>query len=402
MNLLLIDDDPFVLKLLRLQLANLSLKRRGIKEVIACDSGEAALTELRRPDADIGLIICDLQMPETDGIEIVRHLVELHYAGGLVLISGEDQRILQAAERLARAHRLHVLGALNKPVTPEQLQRTLDRLLTRFEQGPPSTRKRYRADELAQAISAGRLINYYQPKVSLESGAVIGVETLVRWQHPDDGLVLPTQFMAAAEQDAVIDELAREVLSEALIQARRWQDDGLELKIAVNVSMANLAELRFPDWLAGEALAAGVPLSVLVLEITESQLMHDPRAALDILARLRLKHIGLSIDDFGTGYSSLMQLRDLPFTELKIDYGFVHGAYQDSAQGAILEASLGLARQLDIAAVAEGVEDLADWNHLRALGCQLAQGHFIGRPMPADEFGCWLNEWEARRQRLVA
>jgi EAL domain-containing protein (putative c-di-GMP-specific phosphodiesterase class I) len=340
-------------------------------------------------------------MPEMDGVELVRHLVRIGYAGSLVLVSGEDDRILQTAEKLAKAHRLRVLGALHKPVSPDQLRQMLDGKLSSAA-APRTARKSYEPDELRQAIADGQLENHYQPKVELISGAIAGVETLVRWRHPRDGLVFPDQFIATAEEHGLIDDLTRAVLTAALRQAHLWQDAGLQLHVAVNVSMDNLAALDFPDFVAREADAAGVAVSSLVLEVTESRLMKDPLAALDILTRLRLKRIRLSIDDFGTGHSSLAQLRDIPFDELKVDRGFVHGACRDASLKAIVEASLGMARQLGMKTVAEGVEDQADWHFLHAAGCDLAQGYLIAKPMPAADLAGWMAGWESLRLKLEA
>ena len=166
--------------------------------------------------------------------------------------------------------------------------------------------------------------------------------------------------------------------------------------------MDNLAALNFPDTVAQLATEAGVPLPSLVLEVTESRLMQDVRAPLDILSRLRLKRVGLSIDDFGTGHSSLAQLRDIPFDELKLDRSFINGAARDSSLRAIIEATLAIARQLGMKAVAEGVEDRSDWDCLRELGCDVAQGYFIAHPMPGDALPAWRARWELRRAELTA
>ena len=168
------------------------------------------------------------------------------------------------------------------------------------------------------------------------------------------------------------------------------------LRVAVNVSMDNLADLDFADFVDGLAAAAGVSPKTVVLEVTESRFMNDLRAPLEILTRLRLRHFGLSIDDFGTGHSSLAQLRDIPFDELKVDKSFVHGAWADATLGAIYEASLGLAKQLNMSVVAEGVEDQADWDFLRRTGCPLAQGYFIAKPMPAADLPDWIERWQER------
>jgi EAL domain-containing protein (putative c-di-GMP-specific phosphodiesterase class I) len=390
----LVDDEPFMLKLLCRMLENL-----GCAALSSHVGGRAALAAFAAagpPD----LILLDLNMPEMDGIEFVRHLVETRYAGSLILVSGEDERMLQAASKLVRAHQIRVLGHLRKPATADALAALL------AQWSPPALGRTravpltYGADRVRAAIANGELINYYQPKVAVGSGAVVGVETLVRWRHPVDGLVFPDQFIGVAEAHGLIDDLTRVVLAAALAQARAWHDAGLALRVAVNLSMDNLVALGFADFVAAQAAGAGVAPAEIVLEVTESQLMADLRAPLEILTRLRLKRFRLSIDDFGTGHSSLTQLRDLPFDELKIDRGFVHRAHADPTLRAIFESNLSLARQLNMEVVAEGVEDQADWDFLRRAGCDLAQGYFIARPMPAADLPDWIETWEARRLEL--
>ena len=396
MRVLIVDDDTFICRLLGRQ-----LKALGLDDVIACDRARAAVDQLEQGPTEVDLILCDLQMPEMDGIEFIRHLVRLGYRGALVLVSGEDERILQSAERLAQAHRLRVLGTLFKPVSSEQLQKLLEQTVASAATPLDSEVRSYAAEELERGIAAGQLVNHYQPKVDFHTARVIGVESLVRWQHPQDGLVFPDRFIELAEDSGQIEALMRAVLRNALRDARQWHDAGLSLQVAVNVSMDNLQVLDFPDFVEEEARIAGVPLFSLVLEVTESHLMKNRQAALDILTRLRLKRIGLSIDDFGTGHSSLAQLRDIPFNELKIDRSFVHGAWRDASLGSILDASLRMARKLGMKTVAEGIEDRADWDHLRAAGCDVAQGWFIARAMPAERLPGWLKSWEPRRGELA-
>ncbi|MCU0870620.1 MAG: EAL domain-containing response regulator, partial [Burkholderiales bacterium] len=360
LRVLLIDDEPFQLKLLGRQFAQL-----GIGDVVACHDAREAVDWLAREPGRFDLVCCDLQMPEMDGVEFVRHLGQQAYAGSLVLISGEDNRILQTAERLARTHALRILGALHKPVTPDQLRAVVEAAVRPVATPSPARQRLpYPVDEIRDAIARGELVNHYQPKVELATGRLAGVETLVRWNHPCDGLVFPDRFVGVAEDHGLIDALTRHVLAGpdgAIVQARRWQDAGLPLQVAVNVSMENLTDHRFPDFVAQAVAAAGIAPSRLMLEVTESRLMKDPIATLDILTRLRLRRIGLAIDDFGTGHSSLVQLRDVPFDELKIDRGFVHGAHARDDLRAIVAPSLDMAHQLGMETVAEGVEDLDDW-----------------------------------------
>lgn len=397
MKILVVDDEPFALRLITHQLGRL-----GFPDVIAHDRATEALALLEVDVRATDVILLDLQMPEMDGVEFVRHLGELRFPGSLILISAEDERIIETARKLARAHKLDVRGALHKPVTPDQLQALLGDTPRPATRSAHPVARHYSPVRLLQAIVQGELINVYQPQIELATGQVAGVETLVRWQHPEDGLVGPEHFIPLAEEHHLIDDLTRSMLGHALMQARAWNEAGLRLHVGVNISMDNLGALDFPDFVARALVTAGVPPEQLVLEVTESRLMTNALAALDILTRLRLKHVGLSIDDFGTGHSSLAQLRDIPFDELKLDKGFVHGAHRDNSNRAILEANLGMARQLGMRTVAEGIEDREDWNLLQQLRCDVAQGYFIARPMAGSEIVRWMQEWEARRGALAA
>lgn len=400
-NILVVDDEPFMLKLHARTLANM-----GYTAVTTCEGGLQALQAIDGAAKPPDLILMDLNMPELDGVELVRCLVKRDYPGSLILVSGEDERMLQAAEKLVRAHHITTLGYLRKPVKPEMLAALLEKWTpaalsehwTPIAQGERAAlKKAYAADEVRAAIANGELVNYYQPMVSLSSGHIVGVETLVRWQHPRDGLVFPDQFIGVAEAHGLMQALTCTVITSALTQMRRWrQETGLALQVAINVSMNDLGDLDFADYVAGEAALAGVSAKDVTLEVTESRLMQDIRVPLEVLTRLRLKRFRLSIDDFGTGHSSLAQLRDLPFDELKIDRGFVHGATADATVRAIFDASAMLAKQMGMSIVAEGVEDRADWELVRRSGCTVAQGYFIAKPMPAENLHEWIEEWEER------
>ncbi len=394
LRILLLDDEPFMLHLHAHMLSEL-----GYASVTCCDNGAAALVLLDNADRAPQLILLDLNMPQMDGIEFVRKLVEHRYRGSLVLVSGEDERILQMVERLVLAHRMPVLGHLKKPVTPAALAAVIGK----WQSPRPvqaASRKIYAVDELAAAIANGELVNHYQPKIALATGTVVGVETLVRWQHPADGLVLPEHFIGLAERHGLIDALTHVVLRAALAQTSVWKRAGLKLRVAVNVSMRNLATVAFVDFVTREAEVAGIDPDDVLLEVTESCLIHDQRAPLEILARLRLRRFRLSIDDFGTGHSSLTQVHDIPFDELKIDRSFVHGAAHDETARAMMQASLGLGRQLGMDVVAEGIEDREDWNLARVMGCDLAQGHFIAAAMPGADLPGWVETWNARPDQL--
>ncbi|MFZ9296768.1 MAG: EAL domain-containing response regulator [Hylemonella sp.] len=397
-RVLVIDDDPLMLQAIELQLSRL-----GVRDAVTCESASEALMKVFDPHQDaFTLVICDLQMPVMDGVEFVRRLADGGFAGGLMLLSGEDARTLQAATLLAKTYHLNFLGSLSKPVPLDRLRQALEGFEPSIAKAIAPDHKSYTPEQLAQGIDLGQMVIYYQPKVSVQDGTLFGLEAMVRWEHPQDGLISPDHFITLAEDNDLIDRLTQEVLEQSVRQIAQWRQHGLVVKVSVNVSMDNLHALDFPEMLAKILQRNAVDPRQLVLEITESRLMHNPNKVLDIVTRLRLKRIGLALDDFGTGHSSLAQLRDMPFDELKLDRSFVHDAVGDTVRAAILHGSIQMARQLQMDWVAEGVEDRADWRYLRQFGGGYAQGYFVSKPMLPGLLQEWLGEWQKRFTKLAA
>jgi diguanylate cyclase (GGDEF)-like protein len=258
------------------------------------------------------------------------------------------------------------------------------------ERDPYSAERLQLLGELRAAIGAGELVLHYQPKVDVVSQRVIGVEALVRWQHPVHGLLPPVAFIPLAERTGAISDLTRWVLDAALAQARVWSDAGLDLTMAVNLAAANIADATLPDAVAALLERHGIPGDRLECEISEHTVMADPRRAMGILERLRALGVRLSLDDFGTGHSSLSYLKRLPLDEVKIDRSFVMNMIEDDNDAAIVRTTIDLARNLGLEVVAEGVESQQIMNDLSALSCDVAQGFFLSRPLPAAELDGWL------------
>jgi diguanylate cyclase len=246
--------------------------------------------------------------------------------------------------------------------------------------------------ELRRAIEDEQLLLHYQPKVDAHTGQVLGVEALVRWQHPTHGLVPPGEFIPLAERTGLITPLTHYVLDAALHQCRDWRRAGHELSVAVNVSARRLLDLEFPQEVAAALATWEVPARLLVVEITESTTMADPTHALEILGRLDEMGVQLAIDDFGTGYSSMAYLKSLPVHELKVDRSFVAQMTSNSSDAVIVHSTIDLGRNLGLRVVAEGVEDSLTLQHLDLLGCHAVQGYHTGKPMPADDLSQWLNQ----------
>ena len=389
-RILVIDDKPSILKLLQYMLANL-----GYDQVTLCNSGQDGLTWLESFDETQTIIILDLNMPEMDGIEFIRQLADRHYKGHVLLLSGEDERICETAHKLIKNYKIASLGHIGKPFNLELLSLKLANWRQFQPKQAIANKKQYSATELRSAIANNELINYYQPKVDVKSAKVVGVESLVRWCHPIDGIIFPDQFIHIAETHELIDDLTRAVIKSAFAQTKAWQQAGLLLQVAINISMDNFADLNFADYLVNAAANAGIMPSDIILEVTESKLMTSPSISIEVLTRLRMHRFNLSIDDFGTGHSSLAQLCNIPFNELKIDQSFVHDMSSNETRQVMFNASLGLAKQLGMKSVAEGVEDQVDWDFLRSTDCDIAQGYFIAKPMPADDIYAWIINWDA-------
>jgi diguanylate cyclase (GGDEF)-like protein len=244
--------------------------------------------------------------------------------------------------------------------------------------------------ELRGALDHDELVLHFQPKVALESGDTIGVEALVRWQHPERGLLGPGDFLPIAERTGLIADITRWVLDAAVRQCGEWRREGIDLPVAINLAAANIVDSTLPDAVAATLRRWDVPGARLECEISEDTVMGDPRRAGDVLERLRALGVRLSLDDFGTGHSSLSYLKRLPLDEVKIDRSFVIGMADDASDAAIVRSTIDLARHLGLAVVAEGVETAEVLDVLASLDCDIAQGFLLSRPLPASELGAWL------------
>ncbi|WP_433307806.1 putative bifunctional diguanylate cyclase/phosphodiesterase [Actinoplanes sp. CA-030573] len=238
---------------------------------------------------------------------------------------------------------------------------------------------------------------FYQPQIAIATGAVVGVEALLRWQHPERGLVGPEELIRVAEPTPVMRLLTQRVLHDVVRQLAIWREAGRPLRAAVNVSARDLHAGGIADRVEELLLRYAVPADLLQLEITESALMADPHRVLNTITRLDRMGVAISLDDFGTGYSSLQHLRRLPLAEVKIDRSFVLGMATDRGDAAIVRSVIDLAEALGLRAVAEGVEDERTWRLLAEAGCHAAQGWFHARPMPPDELGTWLAKYRPIR-----
>lgn len=388
LRVLLVEDHGFQRRLgLRL------LGDLGLTHLHEAADGFQALDLLRSLPEVPDVVLVDLDMPGMDGVEFIGLVAQDRLAHSIAVVSAMEPALLHTVQVMAKASGLRVLGCIEKPLTPGKLTT----VLSLYESGPGPTAMpsdvEVSLEEIRDALAHDDITAHFQPQAEFANGKIVGVEALARWRLADGRMVPPAVFVPLMEAGGLVDELTSLMLAQACAWSKRWQARGLDLRVSVNVSAQNLTGPEVADRYEAVLREHGVSPEHIVLEITESSVMSDTARGLGMLARLRLKGFGLSVDDFGTGYSSLSQLSQIPFTELKIDRGFVSGAPTQPRKRAMIETSLDLARKLDLCVVAEGVETDDEWQLLAQLGCDCAQGYLISAPVPGEELPDAIQRW---------
>ena len=358
-------------------------------------------------------IALDLVMPEMDGVQVMAELARRGCRARIIITSGVGSRVLDAAGRSAAEHGLRIAGMLAKPFSPAALRALLLDPDAGFEArsagrapGRATRDIQLSPDHLRRALAERQLYLVYQPQIDCSTGAVAGFEALARWAHPEIGTIMPDRFIPMAESAGLVDDLTDQVLELGLAWLSRWFPNGIrgsagsEVTLSVNMSAGTLGDRDFVEDALRACKRHAIDPSRLILELTETSAMHDPVASLDQLTRMRMKSFQLSIDDFGTGFSSMLQLARLPFSEIKVDKSFVMTAMQSMESRAVVRSVLDLGASLGLRTVAEGVEDSATLEFLKGIGCDIAQGYFISRPIPGDDVPGWIAARKAPAARL--
>jgi EAL domain-containing protein (putative c-di-GMP-specific phosphodiesterase class I)/ActR/RegA family two-component response regulator len=337
------------------------------------------------------VVLLDLQMPNRDGIELLRELASLDCNPKVLIASGLDSRVLTSAAELGVSMGVDIAGSFCKPIPLDELEVLLTRLKSHI--------KSITANQLREALNHGQLVVHYLPKATCKGPGrwiIEGAEALVRWQHPEYGLLYPKEFIGLAEETGLIVEVTDFVFRAAMEQARVWFAHGLYMELGMNLSAQFLSDLKFPDRLLSLVRENNLDPSMVTLELTETAAMRDPAVALDILARLRVKNVNLCLDDFGTGASSLTHLYKMPFSEVKIDNQFTNDMRLREDARALVEGLVYLAHKLKMRACAEGVEDEGTLEMLEAMHCDKAQGHLFGAAVRARELEALVEKWNSR------
>lgn len=398
-RLLILDDEPQIGQTIRFIAESVGL------EATATDQAVEFFHELESWQPTH--IALDLVMPDMDGVEVIAALGRMGCTARIIITSGVGNRVLEAAGRSASEHGLNIVGVLSKPFSPAALRKLLTESPQPATIAPASRpladrRHAISPEDLERAVHQRQLVMAYQPKVECASGRVCGFEALVRWDHPQHGIIMPDSFIPMAEDMGMINDLTAVVLEESLTWFTGLLDSTgssaggqisllpRDASLAINLSALSLREPELADRLAGLCAGLGIRNHHVIFEITETSAMEDPVASLDLLTRLRMKGFQLSIDDFGTGFSSMLQLVRLPFSEIKVDKSFVINAIDSAESRTVVRSIIDLGQSLGLQVTAEGVENAATLELLRQQRCDLAQGYHIARPMWGEDVRDWL------------
>ena len=380
-----------------------SAQRRALVEMLG-NLGASQVTEV--PDGHtalrcfqdsftptVNVAIIDLALPGMDGLELIRTLAGMHCGARLIVIGAQPKNLMFSVETMAQAYGFDLLGAISKPVSAARLESLLENYAPPAKPHDDAKGPSFTFSEVGNGLQARQFEPFFQPKIELETGQVKGLEAFARWRHPEHGVLGPSSFIDALEQNSRIDFLDWSMIEKSVERCREFHDKGMPISISINLAPETLAHPAFMQQIAACVGRHRIMPDYITFEMPESSVLSTDPGFVERLVRLRMAGYGLAIDDYGTGRSNLQLLARIPFSELKIDRSFVDGASKKRALGTVLSSCLGLARSLDRMSVAVGVETKQDWDFLQGLGCTYAQGYHIASPMAAEAFPGWLEDW---------
>jgi EAL domain-containing protein (putative c-di-GMP-specific phosphodiesterase class I) len=370
------------------------LGQLGASRVTDVPDGPMALRSLQAGFApSVNIAIIDLALPGMDGLELIRSLAAAGSDARLIVVGAQPANLLFSVETLAQAYGVELLGTISKPVTAARLKPLIDNYAPVERGAGDEDGPRFSFAEIGIGLQKRQFEPFFQPKIELATGQVKGLEVFARWRHPEHGVLGPSSFIDALEQNNRIDFLDWSMIEMSVERCRWFHDQGIPISISVNLAPETLAHPNFVRQITACVGRHRVLPDYLTFEMPESSVLNTDPNFIERLVRLRMMGYGLAIDDYGTGRSNLQLLARIPFSELKIDRSFVDGASKRRPLGTVLRSCLGLAHSLDRMSVAVGVETRRDWDFLQGLGCTYAQGYHIANPMEANAFPGWLHDW---------
>lgn len=387
LSILVLEDDDFQ----RTLLVNM-LKKTQIAQVIEADSAETALNLLRERSELVDIAVCDLQLGEMDGLAFIRYVAEEELARAILVVSSHSRQVLDATAAMVRAYRVQLLGAIQKPLDPFELEHCLSTYKNKYR---PISRVRVNVSEsrVIEALQRQEIRAYFQPKISLQSGRVTSVEALARWHDAELGWIPPTDFVRQITRLDANDQLNTMMLEQTIEWLGNWHRRGLMIRASVNMTPDGLRRLQTADYVIEQLAIQQVEPEYLTIEITESAALSNDASTFESLSRLRMRGVSFSIDDFGTGFSSLERLLDAPFSELKVDQAFVSKMNCSKKHFALVRGSIVLAKDLGLHCVAEGVDSRSTVRLLKALRCDELQGFLFSPAIDGDSLFSFASEF---------
>jgi len=367
------------------------VREMGAPRVFEAGNGLEALEILER-EPGIDLVFCDLEMPRMDGMALIGEMAARSINPYLVILSSHETVVLESVRLMATTYGISFSGIIAKPLSRDKIIQALSASPAHGASAPAGSepRPRFTDLEIRRGIKRGEFECFYQPQITMREARMDGVEALVRWRHPEHGILSPAVFLPQIERiPELMSRFTLRILEQAARQWHTWRAGGLDLELSVNLSATSLSTAGFADRILEAAADHDLPPASLVLEITESASASNLGHTLANLARLRMRGFKLSIDDFGTGYATYAQLERIPFTELKIDISVTRELPASRRHAILAKSLLQLAQDFHLTTVAEGIETQACWDTLKSLGCDRGQGYFMGRPMPGDQIPAW-------------
>jgi EAL domain-containing protein (putative c-di-GMP-specific phosphodiesterase class I)/AmiR/NasT family two-component response regulator len=389
LHFLVAEDDP--------------AQRRGLVEMLG-QLGASQVTEV--PDGHtalrcfedtfspaVGVAIIDLDLPGMDALDLIRSLAADRCTAQIIVIGAQSSNMLFSVETMAQAYGLDLLGTIPKPVSHMKLENLLSLYVPHAarEEGPQLPA--FTLPQIGAALAAGQFEPYFQPKIELATGHVRGLEVFARWNHPEHGVLGPQSLIDVLQANDRVDLLDWSMIEKSVERCKWFEEQGTPVTVSLNLAPATIAHPQFVQQISACVARHRVMPDYITIEMPESAVLTNDPSFLERLVRLRLMGFGMAIDDYGAGRSNLQLLARVPFSELKIDRSFVDGASKRRPLGAVLSSCLSLARSLDRDSVAVGVETKRDWDFLQSLGCTYAQGYHIAKPMQAEAFPGWLEDW---------
>jgi len=389
LNVLLIDDSQSILSYVSTVLET----NYGIDKIYQATSAEEAINVLQKSN-HFNLLFIDLNMPNIDGIQLLKQIKELNYTGYLVIMSGVSTRVISSVELLAKQYNLNYIATLLKPLHESDFSKVFSKLgKPRAKTKPAESLKTY---EIIRALKNNDFTVHYQPQVSLSERKFVGVEALCRIKHPRLGIVTPDKFIDKAEESELIQHITFEVIKQAFTDWNKWRKMGLALNIAVNVSPSNLQLPDFADHLLSLLKQHSVPVEKLCVEVTENILATDKAQELSNISRINMHGIKIALDDFGTMHATIERLQKLPIDCVKLDKSYFIESDNNNHHLDILNTTLALSEKLHVLTCAEGIETGEAMNLATDLKCDIAQGYFISEPLPARDILPWAQSWNQR------